>query len=203
MKACDQGVSWNDRPWKTKNAYPTTHSSMTRRARFVTLTSRRGPGQSECVHGRSLNGPEVGAEQRTRWASTAEPMRSQPTGVRQRTRCPSGFAGIVSITGEPRMPTPITIAPKRILIMDDEILVASVLRDVLKHQGYAVELASGGEAVLNALRRERADLVLLDINMPGMSGLEVLKHVSERHPDVPVIMVTALTDDTALSTAMR
>jgi len=101
------------------------------------------------------------------------------------------------------MPTPVTIAPKRILIMDDEILVASVLRDVLKHQGYAVELASGGEAGLNALRREGADLVLLDINMPGMSGLEVLKHVSERHPDVPVIMVTALTDDTALSTAMR
>ena len=57
------------------------------------------------------------------------------------------------------MPTPFTIAPKRILIIDDEILVASVLRDVLKHQGYAVELTSGGEAGLKALRRERADLV--------------------------------------------
>ncbi len=101
------------------------------------------------------------------------------------------------------MPTPITTIPKRILIMDDEILVASVLQDVLKHQGYAVELASGGEAGLMALRRERADLVLLDINMPGMNGLEVLKHVTEQYPDVPVVMVTAITDDTALSTAMR
>jgi DNA-binding response OmpR family regulator len=101
------------------------------------------------------------------------------------------------------MPTPFTIAPKRILIMDDEILVASVLRDVLKHQGYSVELASGGEAGLKALRRERADLVLLDVNMPGMNGLEVLKHVSDQYPDVPVIMVTALTDDVAVSAAMR
>ena len=101
------------------------------------------------------------------------------------------------------MPTPFTIAPKRILIMDDEILVASVLRDVLKHQGYAVELTSGGEAGLKALRRERADLVLLDVNMPGMNGLEVLKHVSDQYPDVPVIMVTALTDDVAVSAAMR
>jgi DNA-binding NtrC family response regulator len=110
---------------------------------------------------------------------------------------------MLPITGEPPMPTPITTISKRILIMDDEILGASVLQDVLKHRGYAVELASGGEAGLMALRRERADLVLLDINMPGMNGLEVLKHVTEQHPDVPVVMVTAITDDTALSTAMR
>ena len=51
--------------------------------------------------------------------------------------------------------------------------------------------------------RERADLVLLDVNMPGMNGLEVLKHISDQYPDVPVIMVTALTDDVAVSAAMR
>ncbi len=101
------------------------------------------------------------------------------------------------------MALPAATVSKRILIVDDEILVASVLQDVLKHQGYAVELASGGEAGLKALRRERADLILLDINMPGMNGLEVLKLVTEQYPDLPVVMVTALTDDTALSTAMR
>src|SRR5436309_12750509 len=100
------------------------------------------------------------------------------------------------------MPTPSTIAPKRILIIDDEILVASVLRDVLKHQGYAVELTSGGEAGLKALRRERADLVLLDVNMTGMNGLEVLKHISDQYPDVPVSMVKALSDDVWVSAAM-
>jgi len=103
------------------------------------------------------------------------------------------------------MATPVTtVAPKRILIMDDEILVAGVLQDVLKHQGYGVELASSGEAGLAAFRRERPDLILLDINMPGMSGLEVLKQIiSEGHRDIPVIMVTAITDDASLSTAMR
>jgi DNA-binding response OmpR family regulator len=101
------------------------------------------------------------------------------------------------------MGTLLTTVPKRILIMDDEILVASVLQDVLKHQGYGVELASSGEAGLKALQRERPDLVLLDVNMPGMNGLDVLKQVTERHPDVPVIMVTAVTDDKAVSAAMR
>lgn len=82
----------------------------------------------------------------------------------------------------------------RILIVDDEALVRDVLGEYFSAQGYQVELADGGEAALAAVERSRPDLVLLDIRMPGLDGLEVLRRLRPLDHGLPVIMVTANED---------
>jgi two-component system, NtrC family, response regulator AtoC len=79
---------------------------------------------------------------------------------------------------------------RRVLIVDDEAGVRESLRMVLKDAYDAVAVGSGGEA-LEALGAAPFDVVLLDIVMPGMDGLELLEEVRSRHPRVPVIMLTA------------
>lgn len=86
----------------------------------------------------------------------------------------------------------------RMLIVDDEEPVREVLRDYFIEQGYAVIATADGEAALAAFARERPDVVLLDVRMPGLDGLQVLKRLRESDPDVAVIMVTA-NDDVAIA----
>jgi DNA-binding response OmpR family regulator len=82
----------------------------------------------------------------------------------------------------------------RMLIVDDEESVREVLSDYFVDRGYAVITASDGVGALAAFSRERADVVLLDVRMPGLDGLTVLKRLREADPDVAVIMVTANED---------
>ena len=85
----------------------------------------------------------------------------------------------------------------RVLVVDDEPQVAAMLRDALLDGGYLVKIAvSGGEA-LKLLPVFQPDVVLLDVMMPGMSGVEVLEHLRREHPRVPVVMVTANRDEQA------
>jgi two-component system response regulator (stage 0 sporulation protein F) len=84
------------------------------------------------------------------------------------------------------------------LIVDDEAPVREVLRDYFVEQGYTVVDAADGEAALAVFARERPDVVLLDVRMPGLDGLQVLKRLRESDPDVAVIMVTA-NDDAAVA----
>jgi two-component system, response regulator, stage 0 sporulation protein F len=86
----------------------------------------------------------------------------------------------------------------RLLAVDDEAPVLEVLSEYFSTQGYAVETASTGPDALEAARRFRPDLVLLDIRMPGMDGVEVLKKLRELDPSLAVIMVTA-NEDMALA----
>ena len=79
---------------------------------------------------------------------------------------------------------------KRILIVDDEPLIAEVLSEHFKSP-YEVETARNGTDALAAVLRERPDLMLLDINMPRMNGVEVLKDVKKIDESIAVIMVTA------------
>lgn len=81
-------------------------------------------------------------------------------------------------------------ARKRILIVDDEPLIAEVLGEHFQ-AAYEVETALNGTDALAAVLRHRPDLVLLDINMPRMNGVEVLKDVKKIDESIPVIMVTA------------
>lgn len=87
---------------------------------------------------------------------------------------------------------------KRILIVDDEPPVLEVLSEFFRQfvhgHGYAVETASNGTDGFMAVLRARPDLILLDMNMPGMGGLEFLKAVRQLDRDLPVIMVTANED---------
>lgn len=82
----------------------------------------------------------------------------------------------------------------RILIVDDEKAVLDVLGEYFATQGYAVETASSGEQALEAAMRERPDLVLLDVRMPGIDGMEVLRRLRDHDESLAVIMVTANED---------
>jgi two-component system KDP operon response regulator KdpE len=76
-----------------------------------------------------------------------------------------------------------------ILVVDDEPQIRRVLSTMLTSQGYPVIEARSGEEALEKIRGERIDLILLDVNMPGMSGLETCAQV-RRTGDVPIIMLT-------------
>jgi two-component system response regulator (stage 0 sporulation protein F) len=84
----------------------------------------------------------------------------------------------------------------RLLLVDDDPGVLELLNEYLVAQGYKVELASNGEAALSAVRAARPDLVLLDIRMPGLDGVEVLRRLCRQDATLPVVMVTANEDVT-------
>jgi heterodisulfide reductase subunit A len=79
----------------------------------------------------------------------------------------------------------------RILVVDDELIVRDSLREWLEEEGFAVEMAASGQKALDQLTRQTFQLMLLDLKMPGMDGVEVLKKAKEAFPDLTVIMMTA------------
>ena len=78
----------------------------------------------------------------------------------------------------------------RIAIIDDEEIVQVRLKKALKKEGYAVETYGSGEEFLNALEHSPVDLAFLDISLPGINGLEVLKRSKPRFPDMEIILIT-------------
>ena len=82
--------------------------------------------------------------------------------------------------------------PKRILVVDDEPDIRQVLLDRMSSFGYVVETAIDGREALDALRRGGFDGMLLDMRMPEIDGFEVLRRTRKSHPDLPVVVVTAL-----------
>jgi DNA-binding NtrC family response regulator len=80
----------------------------------------------------------------------------------------------------------------KILIVDDEQVVRSLLQGILAEDGYVeIDEADSGEGALAAVARRGYHLILLDKNLPGMDGIEVLKRVKESHPETEVIIITA------------
>ncbi len=79
----------------------------------------------------------------------------------------------------------------KILVVDDEHLIRWSLEQNLKKQGYEVVTAGSGEDALRLVREEQPDLVLLDIQLPGISGIDVLEKIKDHDDDIIVIMVTA------------
>ncbi len=93
--------------------------------------------------------------------------------------------------------------PSKILVVDDEPDFCEALRDLLKGNGFSVTEAYDGEQALAAYKRERPDVVLLDIRMPGQSGLEVLKAMGQQSQDTLVIMTTAVDEVATAVEAMN
>ena len=77
-----------------------------------------------------------------------------------------------------------------VLLIDDEEIALSNLTHVFEREGYKVTACKDGESGLAAMQQTEFDLVLTDLRMPGIDGMDVLKHVRESSPDVPVIMIT-------------
>lgn len=80
---------------------------------------------------------------------------------------------------------------KKILLVDDEESIHLLYREELEERGYAVHSALSGEEALEELNIVSPDLVILDINMPGMNGIDVLRRIKEMQPDLPVILSSA------------
>ena len=86
-----------------------------------------------------------------------------------------------------------------ILVVDDELIVRDSLSDWLAEDGYNVATAKNGTEALSMVRKRDWDVLLVDLKMPGLSGLEVLSKVKEINPNIPVIIMTAYaTVDTAV-----
>jgi two-component system alkaline phosphatase synthesis response regulator PhoP len=83
---------------------------------------------------------------------------------------------------------------KTILVVDDEPGIASLVRDYLEHAGFAVLVAGDGRNALALARSRRPDLVVLDLGLPGLDGLDVARAL-RRDSDVPILMLTARTDE--------
>ena len=83
--------------------------------------------------------------------------------------------------------------PARVLVVEDERDIAALVAYHLTKEGYQVRTAAGGSEALEAVSEERPDLVILDVMLPGFSGLEVLQEIRRRPEleDLPVVMLTA------------
>ncbi len=91
----------------------------------------------------------------------------------------------------------------RILIIDDEPLVADVMAEALRLEDHDVVVASSGEEGLRVIAQKPPDAVFLDIVMPGMDGIEVLRAIRERHPELPVIILSGWVSQSQLEEARR
>ena len=80
---------------------------------------------------------------------------------------------------------------RTILVVDDEESIRYLYREELEEQGYRVITAADGEEALRKVRKDKPDLITLDIRMPGMDGIEVLQRIREIDKEIPVIMSTA------------
>ncbi|HKD97441.1 MAG TPA: response regulator transcription factor [Micromonosporaceae bacterium] len=84
---------------------------------------------------------------------------------------------------------------QRVLVVDDDATVSDVVRRYLERAGYAVALAADGPGALAAYERDQPDLVVLDLMLPGMDGLEVCRRLRTKSSGVPIIMLTALGEE--------
>ena len=91
----------------------------------------------------------------------------------------------------------------RILVVDDEEVVQNLLQRILTEAGYDVTTAADGEEALFAVSQGEVEVVLLDIKMPGMSGIEVLGKLTTDWPDICVIVVTAVVDTQTAVEALK
>lgn len=85
------------------------------------------------------------------------------------------------------------MSEKRVLVVDDEPAAAELFGMMLEREGYAVEVVHGTGAAIKAIQREKPDLLLLDVMMPGLSGLELCGYV-RRDPDLremPIVLISA------------
>ncbi len=93
---------------------------------------------------------------------------------------------------------------KSILVVDDEKSVRDSIKMILEYERFAVDMAEDGVKAIKKVEENNFDLVLLDIKMPGMDGIEVLGKIRDRHPDLPVVMISGHgTIETAVEATKR
>ena len=84
--------------------------------------------------------------------------------------------------------------PQSILVVEDEQSIASFVSLYLKNAGYAVRAVGTGSGALNAVAAEMPSLIVLDLNLPDMDGIEICRRI-RKSSDVPILMLTACDED--------
>ena len=87
-----------------------------------------------------------------------------------------------------------TLKVHKVWVADDDSAIRVVLEESLSSSGFDVKTFSSGDAVVNELTNDSPDLLLTDVQMPGMLGYDLLKHINDNHENIPVIIMTAFTD---------
>ncbi|EGL82891.1 response regulator receiver protein [Caldalkalibacillus thermarum TA2.A1] len=95
------------------------------------------------------------------------------------------------------------MAQAKILIVDDQYGIRMLLSEVFQSEGYLTFEAANGQQALEITRKERPNLVLLDMKIPGMNGLDILKHLKEYDSTIQVIMMTAYGELDMIKEAMQ
>src|SRR5437879_8667568 len=85
---------------------------------------------------------------------------------------------------------------RTILVVEDEMKIARLVRDYLEHAGFEVVVAGDGESAIASARGHQPDLVVLDLGLPGMDGLDVARELRAGRSGVPIVMLTARGDET-------
>ncbi|MEP7225810.1 MAG: HD domain-containing phosphohydrolase [Gemmatimonadales bacterium] len=98
---------------------------------------------------------------------------------------------------------PLTDGPITLLVVDDEDSIRNALRKFLTQQGYEVATAASGEEALLVLQRQKITAMLLDVNMPGVSGVELVPQIMELEPTIALLMLTAVNDATSAALCMQ
>lgn len=98
---------------------------------------------------------------------------------------------------------PLTDEPTTLLVVDDEEPIRNALRRFLLQQGYEVATAASGEEALGILQRQRITGMLLDVNMPGINGVELVPQIIEQEPSIAILMLTAVNDATSAALCMQ
>ena len=93
--------------------------------------------------------------------------------------------------------------PVAVLVVDDEESIRNALRRFLTGQGFEVALASTGEEALEVLRRQKITCMLLDVNLPGLSGIDLVPRVMQAEPNIALLMLTGVNDATAAALCMQ
>jgi CheY-like chemotaxis protein len=106
---------------------------------------------------------------------------------------------LIAAATVPRTRTPVIPTGHEVLVVDDEVVVLTVLREALRRGGYRVTTAASAEEAIDLMRRRRFDLVLTDKNLPGASGLDVLRAARTLTPSPAIVLITGYSSyDSAL-----
>jgi DNA-binding NtrC family response regulator len=92
---------------------------------------------------------------------------------------------------------------KPILVVDDEAIVRESIKDWLKDAGYQVAMAESGEEAMEMVEKQDFSMMVLDLRLPGMHGLKVLKEVKAKRPDIKSIIITAYPADLSQAEAKK